>query len=280
MTHRKHDGVLIALALLSGLSVGVAAFSASLIPPLESGLPSHREGAASRPEGAGIPRIGPEEAAALALNDLSETAEGVRLRHPRYRAKFTEAGVWVEPRRGALRWQWRLEEVTGAGTPLEGVPVGAVRPHAWRGREGTQVRYPRGAVLEQYVVGQASLEQQFVLAEPLPLRGAELVVRGRIESEGRFERTERGGRWRTERSEVTLGEVRVFDATGAQLPATCEVTAGATHLAVDGPALAGAVLSRDHRPRDLAPTTFGSATWGPMATCSLAPLTRPSPTTA
>ena len=103
------------------------------------------------------------------------------------------------------------------------------------------MRYPRGPVLEQYVVGQASLEQQFILAEPLPLRGAELVVRGRIESEGRFERTERGGRWRTDRSEVTLGEVRVFDATGAQLPATWEVTAGATRLAVDGPALARAV---------------------------------------
>lgn len=162
MTYRKHDGVLIALALalLSGLTVGVAALSASLIPPLESGLPSHRAGAASRPEGAGIPRIGPERAAALALNHLSETAEGVRLRHPRYRAQFTEAGVRVEPRRGPLRWQWRLEGVTGAGTPLEGVPVGAVRPHSWRGRDGTRVRYPRGALLEQYVVGQASLEQQ------------------------------------------------------------------------------------------------------------------------
>ena len=117
MTHRKQEGVLIALALLSGVMVGVAAFSASLIPPLgpglKQGLPSHREGAAPRPEGAGIPRIGPEEAAALALNELSETAEGVRLRHPRYHAQFTEAGVRVEPRRGALRWQWRLEEVTG-----------------------------------------------------------------------------------------------------------------------------------------------------------------------
>ena len=37
MTHRKHDGVLIALALLSGLSVGVAALSASRILPWSRG---------------------------------------------------------------------------------------------------------------------------------------------------------------------------------------------------------------------------------------------------
>ncbi|MGH8590638.1 MAG: hypothetical protein ACREXX_15285 [Gammaproteobacteria bacterium] len=58
---------------------------------------------------------------------------------------------------------------------------------------------------------------------------------GRIDSPGRFERTERGWRWRTDRAEVTLGEVTVFDATGARLPATLAVSATETRLTVDGP---------------------------------------------
>jgi len=180
------------------------------------------------------------------------------LRHPRYRAQFTAAGVRVEPRQGALRRQWRLQGVARAATPLEGVNLGAVRPHALRGPEGTLVRY----LTEQYVLREGSLEQQFVLAEPLPLQGADLVVRGRIDSPGRFERTERGWRWRTDRGEVTLGEVTVFDATGARLPATLAVSATETRLTVDGPALTRAVYpvtldpeigANDFRISDLGP---------------------------
>jgi len=60
--------------------------------------------------------------------------------------------------------------------------------------------------------------------------------------------------------------VRVFDATGAQLPATWEVTAGATRLAVDGPALARAVYpvtidpeigANDFRLSDMGPDGSG-----------------------
>lgn len=60
--------------------------------------------------------------------------------------------------------------------------------------------------------------------------------------------------------------MRVFDATGAQLPATWEVTAGATRLAVDGPALARAVYpvtsdpeigANDFRLSDMGPDGSG-----------------------
>ncbi|MGH8566288.1 MAG: hypothetical protein ACREXW_20310 [Gammaproteobacteria bacterium] len=255
MTYPAHPGMFSALALFCSLAEGGAVLSVHSIPTAETrspdGLPPLPAALSARTAGEGVPtkapalpggaRLTPEQAAALAVNRLSETAEGLELRHPRYRAQFTAAGVWVEPRQGALRWQWRLQGVTRAATPLEGVNLGAVRPHALRRPEGTLVRYPRGVLTEQYVPREGSLEQQFVLAESLPLQGADLVVRGRIDSPGRFERSERGWRWRTDRGEVTLGEVTVFDATGARLPATLAVSATETRLTVDGPALARAV---------------------------------------
>ncbi|MGH2671242.1 MAG: hypothetical protein ACRDH5_19390, partial [bacterium] len=253
MTYQAHPGMYsaLALALLCSLAGGGAVLSVHSIPTADArstqGLPPLPAALSARTAGEGVPtkppalpagaRVTPEQAAALAVNHLSETAAGLELRHPRYRAQFTAAGVRVEPRQGALRWQWRLQGVARAATPLEGVNLGAVRPHALRGPEGTLVRYPRGVLTEQYVLREGSLEQQFVVAEPLPLQGADLVVRGRIDSPGRFERTERGWRWRTDRGEVTLGEVTVFDATGARLPATLAVSATETRLTVDGPAL-------------------------------------------
>ncbi|HSN55259.1 MAG TPA: hypothetical protein VLT32_11320, partial [Candidatus Sulfomarinibacteraceae bacterium] len=87
---------------------------------------------------------------------------------------------------------------------------------------------------------QISVEQLFVIPEPLPLGGGDLVVTGSVDCEGKLETTERGWAWRGARGEVTMGRVTVFDADGATLPARLEVTATSTRLVVDGEALQSA----------------------------------------
>ena len=128
----------------------------------------------------------------------------------------------------------------GAGDqPLAGVDTGAVWPVADRQAAGT-VTYHRGALDEQYLAGAAAVEQQFVIAAPLALNGADLVIVGRVDSPGAFEATADGWVWQTAAGAVRLGQVRASDASGRALPATLTVSAGETRIVLDGRALAQA----------------------------------------
>jgi hypothetical protein len=175
-------------------------------------------------------RISPDEAIALAATDLARAADGFRLRTPTLRASFTASGLRVKARHGP-DWRWRLTHAGAAG-----VDEGPVPPTA-QGR--LAIDYRRGAMIERYRVKSAGVEQQFVLPGPLRLAG-DLVVAGRIDSTGRFERAGKGWRWRDQQGAVTLGDVTVFDARARKLPARMHVTAEATRIVVDGNALAHA----------------------------------------
>jgi hypothetical protein len=172
---------------------------------------------------------------AAALNDLERTETGARLIHPRHEVTFTAAGMAMAPRRGGPAWQWTLTGVEAEGAPVADV-LAAVSPAL----AGRVVEYARGGLVEQYVPRAATVEQQFVLPAPLALGGADLTIAGRVTSPGTFEATEAGWQWATADGAVTLGDVTVFDATGARLPATLAVTAETTRIVVDGAALATA----------------------------------------
>ncbi|MCP4590710.1 MAG: hypothetical protein GY842_08195, partial [bacterium] len=182
-------------------------------------------------------QLTPDQAIAVALNDLQATADGYRLRHPQHTATFGLQGIAFTPKQGGPVWKWRLAALTAGETPLVGAVVDAVMPV----REGSSLlAYERGPVVERYLARGDSVEQQFIIAHPLPLNGADLVIAGTVQSEGLFEKTETGWRWRTPAGAVHLGDVRVFDAAGRELPATMQVTANATRIVVDGTALNGA----------------------------------------
>ncbi len=179
----------------------------------------------------------PDQAIAAAVNNWEITANGYRLRHPRHTATFTPDGLAFRPRDGGPTWAWHLTAVTAGDNPLAGVEAGAVRPT--NGQPLAMV-YPRGGLVEQYLAKKNTIEQQFLIPQPLPLGGADLVIAGAVRSDGDFEETEDGWRWRTSDSGVRLGRVLVYDAQGAVLPATMAVTANTTRIAVDGAALAQA----------------------------------------
>lgn len=203
-------------------------------------------------------RITAEEAAAIAVNDLTERGAGYRLRHPRRQVDFTPDGVSVEGVRGAPEWTWNLERVSSStGRVL--VEAGPVAPVAV---EPTLIRYDRCALHEDYRVKQNSVEQLLVIPEPLPLDGGDLVVTGAVACDGRLAEERHGWTWRGPRGEVTLGRVTVFDAEGEVVPARFEVTSNATRLVVDGDALLTAAYpvvvdpelgSNDYRISDMGP---------------------------
>jgi len=187
----------------------------------------------ARPDAA---RLTADQAAAAAVNDLEATAGGYRLRHPRHVATFTAEGLQFAPRRSGLEWAWRLMFVGAGDTPLAGVAIGPVPPT----RQAQGVTYPRGGLVEQYLARKGNLEQQFLIPQPLPLAGANLVIASAVACAGAFEETADGWLWRTSEGGVRLGRVRVYDAWGTLLRATMAVTAHATRIVVNGAALSRA----------------------------------------
>jgi len=177
--------------------------------------------------------ISADRATALAVNRLEPTANGVLLHHPRRTVEFAPDGVRLTSRRGAPEWRWSLQAISTAdGRPV--VDASAVAPVAV---EATLVRYDRCPVLEEYRLKVDSFEQLFVIPEPLPLGGEDLVVAGAVVCDGDLAEDERGWAWRSARGEVTLGRVTVLDADGEVLPARFEVSERATRIVVDGSAL-------------------------------------------
>jgi hypothetical protein len=146
--------------------------------------------------------------------------------------------VRLTSRRGAPEWRWSLDAISTAdGRPI--VDIGPVAPVVV---EQDLIRYDRCALHEEYRLKDNSFEQLFVIPEPLPLGGEDLVLAGAVTCEGDLAENEQGWAWRSARGEVTLGRVTVLDADGEQLPARLEVTATSTRLVVDGSALLAAAF--------------------------------------
>lgn len=189
--------------------------------------------AAAGPEATDEAASPTEQAAALAVNRLKPTADGVLLRHPRRTVEFAPDGLRLTSRRGAPEWRWSLEAISTADGRLI-ADTSAVAPVVV---EQNLIRYDRCTLLEDYRLKVNSFEQLLVIPKPLSLVGEDLVVSGAVDCDGDLVELESGWAWRSARGEVTMGRVSVFDATGARIPASFEVSKDATRIVVDGGAL-------------------------------------------
>ena len=180
------------------------------------------------------PAITEQQALALALNDVAETSDGFLVTNRRHNAALTSAGLSMEAVGGGPQWQWQLSYIGSPTELLAGVELGPVEPGSG---SPTLIRYDRGAVVEQYVTKLDTVEQQFVIAEPLPLGGQDLIVAGTIRGNGEFETADDGWLWRNEAGVISLGDVTVLDANGRELEATMSVSATETRIVVDAEAL-------------------------------------------
>ena len=104
--------------------------------------------------------INPDQAIALAVNDIEATDDGYLLRHPRHIATFNSDGLQFTPRPAGPQWAWQLGFVGTSETLLAGVNVGAVQPVI---EHPGIVSYDRGGLFEQYVAQKDSIEQQFFI---------------------------------------------------------------------------------------------------------------------
>lgn len=185
-----------------------------------------------------LPAITEQQALALALNDIAETTDGFIVTNRRHTASLTPTGFSMEAVDGGPQWHWQLNYVGSPTAALSSVQLMQVTPES----DGQSlVRYDRGTIVEQYVTQLDSIEQQFVIAEPLALGGQDLVVAGTIQSDGTFEVVDNGWLWRTEMGVIRLGDVTVLDVTGSELEASMSVSATETRIVVDAAALRDAV---------------------------------------
>ncbi len=140
----------------------------------------------------------------LSVNDFRLIEEGIGLDHPRHQALFGADGVHFTPRSGDPYWYWRLTHIGSEDSALRGVVSGPVSP---KQTDDYVISYLRGAIIERYLARANDIEQQFVIAEPLPLQGQDLVIAGVVGSHGRFTRDEDGWRWVGRKGFVHLSDV-------------------------------------------------------------------------
>jgi hypothetical protein len=179
--------------------------------------------------------IDPGQAALRAVNEIRAGSGVVSLEHPRYEAFWTSSGFQVYPRKGPA-WRWELQSVRVASMPLK--VAGDVQPIA----DGKRMRidYDRGALIERYVCKTEAVEQQFVLPRPISRSAGDLVIEGKVTSNGSFHATDKGWIWSGPEGVVSLGRLTVFDGQGIRLPSSMIVSADRIRLMVDGEALAAA----------------------------------------
>lgn len=221
--------------LLSGLLLVIAACTAQR-PPLPLAAPNHRVSQQPRSPMSELlvgssARISADEAVVRALNTLLPTPDGYRLSHPRYTVDFTGAGVAFQPKGAESPWRWQFIVVESATGTLPDMQDRRVQPIQ---RDALTVVYQRGPLEEQYIAHRGSVEQQFVIPQPLPLNGGDLTIRGRVQSAGVLETQEKGWLWREGEHGVRLGKVRVHDAYGVELAAWMTVDTDTTTIVVAG----------------------------------------------
>ena len=187
-------------------------------------------------------RVSPGTAVARAMNALTSTPEGFVLSPPAIQGRVRTRGRDHDPAakdRGGTgdSPESARRSVDEEGPSRIASSSEAVRP---RGSEETGIIYARGPIEERYLFRGDHVEQQFVLHNPIPTGGAELVLAGEIACGGALEQADAGWIWRTEQGVVSLGQVHVQDARGRSIPASMSVDDRHTRITIAGRELAAA----------------------------------------
>ncbi|MCK6617497.1 MAG: hypothetical protein L6Q51_07610 [Cyclobacteriaceae bacterium] len=179
-------------------------------------------------------------------NTIQSTPDGFLLRNPQYEVAFGSGGIQVESITKGISWSW------------SGVQARSVKPEF----DGTKVFYDRGNVTEQYIIKENTVEQQFLIHQPQRDEQS-IVIDGKIVSNGNFVKSESGSNWRNEGGQISVSDVKVFDAKGKSIPAVSDVSSGTTHIELTNEVLRNAtypiLIDPEIGVNDFRITSFGSA---------------------
>jgi hypothetical protein len=173
-------------------------------------------------ERGGIDKV---RAITMALNTICTTKEGVELTHPKYSASFHTDGVSFKPLSGAPLWKWSYVTNEKAKMPVY--------------KDG-RVVYKHDNILEEYIIKEETIEQQFVITEPIHELEGVLRIEGAIESNGGVVKTTSGWSWKNSAGEVTLSDVYVYDANNRAIAASMSVTETGSIIEIERDQLAEA----------------------------------------
>ncbi|MBI4748121.1 MAG: hypothetical protein HY774_06500 [Acidobacteria bacterium] len=179
----------------------------------------------------------PDEAVIAAVNRLDAIDTGWRLKNPQHWVTFTAEGITFRPRHGGPEWKWKLSAVGTAQVKTPLVHLQEVMP-VTESAEG--VAFHRLGITERYLAKARTIEQQFVVLQPLDLGSEDLVIAGQIDCVGAFSQEGKQWIWKTGNGAVTLGDVFVYDADGKELEAHMEVSSNGTKIVVANSGLAAA----------------------------------------
>ncbi|MFK7934771.1 MAG: T9SS type A sorting domain-containing protein [Saprospiraceae bacterium] len=189
---------------------------------------------------------------AKALNQAIQQTDEVHLSNPNFKSHFTKNAVSLSPHGNHLEWQWQLQTINGQ------VPL-SVTPTLREAYNKEFVDYQRGNITERYVFHHGSIEQRFIVNEMPASR--QLRIEGDILTEGIFQQENDHWFWANEKSSVQLGQLYVYDATGATIPADFEVCADYTAITIEEDALAAATFPVTIDP-EIGPDDFRISTMG------------------
>lgn len=129
------------------------------------------------------PLISEQHALSTVFNHIDRQQDAIVIENRQHRARFDKNGVHFEPINGPS-WHWQ-------GVAESRVKGSRAAPAM---TNDNTVDYIRGDITERYLLKAYSIEQRFILQHP-PDGGEDLVIEGRIESEGTFEIRDNGWFW-------------------------------------------------------------------------------------
>ena len=162
----------------------------------------------------------------MAINNLRKVSEQVELRHPNHSAVVDANGITFLPKSGAQAWKWELTAIRLNGKQLIGSQGSTTEI------KNSKIEINRGQIIEQYVPKVDSIEQNYIV--PQPLGEGDLLIAGTVSADGAFEKSARGSIWRTGNGVVSLGNVYVYYAEGKSIPAEFTFTGSSTKMLVKG----------------------------------------------
>lgn len=161
---------------------------------------------------------------------MHATGSTVLVNSTNYSATFSPTGIQFFSKFHEVTWNWKLASINAAQAEI-------ILPQWVEGDVYDLIQYRRGNMIEQYVIKENNIEQQFILRAPT---NEALTLKGEIHTNGDFEQHDNYWLWSGVNGSVRLGNLTVFDAANCIIPSLFQVNKNTTVMSIAASDLAKA----------------------------------------